>query len=131
MNAHGWGKLNMLGHQLAGVRSRASVTRRPPALFYEEGLLKPYVVFDVASGREQRRGGGSLTNLVCHSAYCLPTHLSTEESSSHHQAAPSLLLHDFVRLLTFHCTMSRLALLLCYSSDRGSSAPSYFSDVEE
>ena len=80
MNAHGRGKLNMLGQHLAGVGSRASVTRRPPALFYEEGLLKPYVVFDVASGREQRRGGGSVTNPVCHSAYCLPTYLSTEES---------------------------------------------------
>jgi hypothetical protein len=36
---------------------------KPPA-FYGHGLLKPYVVFDVAHGQEQRGGasGGSLRN---------------------------------------------------------------------
>ena len=42
-----------------------SVLAAPPPPFYEHPLLKPYVVFDVASGREQRhRGGGSLRNQV-------------------------------------------------------------------
>ncbi len=31
----------------------------PPEPFYEAPLLKPYVFFDVAAGREQRGAGGS------------------------------------------------------------------------
>lgn len=43
----------------------ASVLAAPQPPFYAHPLLKPYVVFDVASGREQRhRGGGSLRNQV-------------------------------------------------------------------
>ena len=43
----------------------ASVLRAPQPAFYKHPLLKPYVVFDVVSGREQRhRGGGSLRNQV-------------------------------------------------------------------
>ena len=42
-----------------------SVLAAPQPPFYAHPLLKPYVVFDVASGREQRhRGGGSLRNQV-------------------------------------------------------------------
>lgn len=42
---------------------RESVLKAPPAAFYSNALLKPYVFFDVVSGREQRQaGGGSLRN---------------------------------------------------------------------
>lgn len=52
------------------VRRESVLTALPPA-FYSHALLKPYVFFDVASGREQRQaGGGSLRNqarLLCRS----------------------------------------------------------------
>lgn len=51
---------------------RESVLNAPPPAFYSHALLKPYVFFDVASGREQRQaGGGSLRNqarLLCRSS---------------------------------------------------------------
>lgn len=43
---------------------RKSVLEAAAPAFYEHMLLKPYVVFDVSHGREQRGGasGGSLRN---------------------------------------------------------------------
>ncbi len=43
---------------------RKSVKEAKLPVFYEHPLLKPYVIFDVSHGREQRGGsnGGSLRN---------------------------------------------------------------------
>lgn len=47
------------------LRDSDSVRDMPPAPFYAHPLMKPYVFFDVAKGKEQRReGGGSLSNRV-------------------------------------------------------------------
>ena len=47
------------------LRDAAAIAARPPAPYYDHPLMKPYVVFDVARGRERRReGGGSLSNRV-------------------------------------------------------------------
>ena len=47
--------------------SRSSVREAVPPVFYEHPLLKPYNIFDVSQGREQRGGsnGGSLRNQAC------------------------------------------------------------------
>ena len=47
--------------------SRKSVREAVPPVFYEHPLLKPYNIFDVSQGREQRGGsnGGSLRNQAC------------------------------------------------------------------
>jgi hypothetical protein len=48
------------------------VLKATPPAFYSHALLKPYMFFDVAGGREQRQaGGGSLRNqarVLCRSA---------------------------------------------------------------
>ncbi|EFN53619.1 expressed protein [Chlorella variabilis] len=45
------------------LRDAESIRDMPPAPFYAHPLMKPYVFFDVAKGKELRReGGGSLSN---------------------------------------------------------------------
>ena len=47
------------------LQDAPAIALRPPAPYYDHPLLKPYVFFDVAKGRERRReGGGSLSNRV-------------------------------------------------------------------
>ena len=59
------GRSPILQHFYDGALVDAeSVTAAPPEPFYEEAVLKPYVFFDVAAGRESRGGGTSRTNKV-------------------------------------------------------------------
>ena len=51
------------------MRCRPSVLSRPPEVFYRNHLLKPYVFFDVAGGRDIRASdalnAGSRRNQAC------------------------------------------------------------------
>ena len=47
------------------MRCRPSVLNRPPEVFYRNHLLKPYVFFDVAGGRDFRDTAGSRRNQAC------------------------------------------------------------------
>jgi senataxin len=70
-----------------------SVVELPPEVYHSHTLFKPYAVFDVARGREQRRqgAGGSLSNAAeAELAACLYASLRSEVLKQHNKTCATI-----------------------------------------